>query len=94
MFGNYCVVLLGKISLIQHCHDMRRDFVSLSFSCLYMLLAYRLYLKGSRLKITVYKVGKTSSEVMLPSYSALCTCSPLGLRITLNNCFLFGLRAI
>lgn len=75
-------------------HEKRLCLFYWAFSCLYMLLAYRLYLKGSGLKITVYKVGKTSSEVMLPSYSALCTCSPLGLRITLNNCFLFGLRAI
>lgn len=74
-------------------HEKRLFLLGFFTSVIWYWLLF-VSLKGSSLKITVHKVGKASSEVMLPSYSALCTCSLLGLRITLNNCFLFGLRAV
>lgn len=82
MFGKYSAVLLGKISAIKYCHDVRRQkkdylyFNGLFHVCmLYQIIVYGP--KGQSLKITLHKVGKPwlGGEV-IGMCNSIWTCSP------------------
>lgn len=94
MFGKYSAVLLGKISAIKYCHDMRRDCLFYwTLSCLYVISNYSWFplraiaennsteepwLRGN--------ITEMCNSMDLLSMKTLCYCD--------NNGFLFILRAI